>query len=668
MTFRFSRLTLLFSFLFAVLPTVWIAAAELTNASELLLFEQIPEVVGVSKVKESINEVPMSVYVVTREELKRWGVRQLYELFQRVPGYSFYNTDYYGQYGPIGRGMQSIWRYGCSFELMNVVDFGHMTFAPNFFKSIEIARGPAGLMWGSGAEAGLLNFNVRDDLQGLEVGAQYGDYNRRAADIAYGGKFQKPGDTFFVGLHAEAQNAEEQNGAFDTPGQMWKMNGQNPAYCMLAKLKYEDFKFLFFQDHADHIAPKLWFGNDAYGGAPALQGAIEQFQPNVHDQLEVVSYRLEYHLPLKMEGFDFYFYHDYYKKQWWTESVALDTQRKRSIGFNSQTNLFQNKLTIDFGGTLWGEDQNTAPSFTSEWANTHYGINWYDDSRSPVSTSNNDLYLQAKYALLDNLKIILGGRVDYQRSASPETIYSGPRIALMYAPIEPLTLKYLYNSTRRRAQGNEAGQGVSYETLQAHDLIGMLKLNDLLTLDATLFLEELRDKITRSNDPNSLNAFVNTGGLQTYGLELALKAYPMKDLLVYVNESTFFSKVKITESGVPDAHNDSDEPLFVPGITAFAGGEYRLLSLVNLNLGVRYIGNVPYRTIEGTYTKASAVFLDFTARSVKFFDNHLELYLNALNLLDNRTRMPAFGEHAGNADGTLAPEGRRVMGGITFNW
>jgi len=163
---------------FGFLTMLWFItparADVLSNNLEMYLFEEIPSVTGVSKVQEGLDEVPMSVYIVTREDLKRWGVRQLYELFQRVPGYSFYNTDYYGQYGPIGRGMQSIWRYGFSYELMNVVDFGHLTFAPGFFKSIEIARGPAGLMWGSGAEAGLLNFNIRDDLNGLETNVEYG--------------------------------------------------------------------------------------------------------------------------------------------------------------------------------------------------------------------------------------------------------------------------------------------------------------------------------------------------------------------------------------------------------------------------------------------------------------------------------------------------------------
>jgi len=218
--------------------------------------------------------------------------------------------------------------------------------------------------------------------------------NRRVAEILYGGQFQKEGDGFFVGWHGEAQDAEAQGDAFDVPGKTWQMNGENLAYTFLGKVKYGDFKFLISQDHSDHIAPQLWFGNAAFGGAPALQEALETFQNHVHDQLEVLAYRLEYHLPLGLKDFSAYLYHDYYKKQWWTESVAVDTQRKRTVGFNTQAGLFE-RLTLDFGGTIWGEDQITAPSFTSWWANTNYGIDWYNGNLSPQKFLKRDLYLQA---------------------------------------------------------------------------------------------------------------------------------------------------------------------------------------------------------------------------------------------------------------------------------
>jgi outer membrane receptor protein involved in Fe transport len=666
---RIGLLPLLLAMIMAIPAFSYAAETSGPNTEEgleYLLFGEI-SVVGVSKKTETFKEVPMSVYVISNDELNRWGVRQLYEIFQRIPGYSFYNTDYYGQYGPIGRGLQSIWRYGCSFELMNVVDFGHMTFTPAFFKSIEVARGPAGLMWGSGAEAGLMNFNIRDDLQGSEAQVEVGNSGRQAYTYMYGGKFEnaKEGDGFFIGWHGEEQDPDTQKNAFDQPGQIWKMNGENFAQNLIGKIKYKDFKFTFFQDHADHIGPKLWFGD------AGLQNALEAFQGDMHDQLEVVSYRAEYHLPIQSENYQLYFYHDYYKKQWWTESVALDTQRKRTFGFNAEAKIGE-KVNINLGGDLWGQDQITAPSMTAYWART-WGINWYDTNLSPAKSEFRNLFIQGEVSVLENLKVILGGRADYQKDAEPDqTIYSGPRVGLLYKATDTLSFKYLYNSTKRRPQANESGSNVGPEQLVAHDVVAMIDLANKLKLDLTLFTQKLTDEITRVNDPSLLNAFYNTGGIETKGFEWALKYMPMEKWIIYWNGSYQQAEVdeKVFAGGVTvsEAHNSDDKPLFVPELTSFIGTEVTLGDVVRVNLALRTINSIPYITAAGGEDEASVNFVDFTLRSKKFFDNKFELDFNVLNLLDNDDRVPSFGEHAGNTTGTLQPEGRKFYARAIINF
>ena len=42
----------------------------------------------------------------------------------------------------------------------------------------EVITGPAGLAWGSGANAGLVNNNIRSDLNGAEIVTSYGNYNQ----------------------------------------------------------------------------------------------------------------------------------------------------------------------------------------------------------------------------------------------------------------------------------------------------------------------------------------------------------------------------------------------------------------------------------------------------------------------------------------------------------
>ncbi|MFH2138009.1 MAG: TonB-dependent receptor plug domain-containing protein [Candidatus Omnitrophota bacterium] len=636
-------------------------------ANEELLWMDIPDITGVSKAVQSYKDVPMSVYVITNEEMDRWGVRSLYELFQRVPGYSFYNTDYYGQYGCIGRGLQSVWRYGCSFELMNVVDFGHMTFSPHFFDSIEIARGNAGIMWGSGAEAGLINFNIRSDLEGLETVVEAGNLDRQSVDILYGEKLDNgnAGDGFFIGWHMENQDYELQNDAFDTSGATWKENGLNNSQTLLGKIKYNQFKFIIFQDNPDHIAPKQWFGN------AGLQASIEDFQDDLHDTLEVLAYRAEYHLleeDIPLENTEMYFYHDYYKKQWWMESVALDTQRKRSIGVNAETIFGDDKMLLNYGGDLWGEDQNFAPSFTTNWSRP-WGITWYDTNISPEKYTYRNFYADSKYTVNDQWKVFFGSRVDYQRpSDSDKTIVSGPRTGLIYTPQDQLTLKYIYNSGKRRPQANERAAGISEEQITAHEFIMMFELAEKLKLDTTIFYQKLTDQITRDNSPSALNAFVNTGGISTKGLEWALKYQPQKDLLVYWNGTVLRGKVSEGQSGLGEARNDKNEPLFVPKITSFLGAETSAFPLCTLNVDLRTIADIPYQAINGDYSSAGTYFVDFTARSKKLWQNKMVLSLVCLNVLDKQNKIPAFGEHAGNSAGTLEPEGRRWYLQATIDW
>jgi iron complex outermembrane receptor protein len=640
---------------------------------ENLLFMDISTVVGVSKKAENVKETPMSVYVVTNEEMSRWGIRSFYELFQRVPGYSFYNTDYYGQYGPIARGLQSIWREGVSIELMNIVDFGHMNFVPNWFKSVEIARGPSGLTMGSGAEAGLVNMNVRDDLNGTEVSVQGGNNGRQVEDLMYGKKFTdgKPGDGIFFGYRSEAQSYTTQQDMLGIPASnvQWKENGEYPSETLLAKIQTGPFKAIVYQDHADEIAPTIWFAGSN------VQNQLEQFQGNLNDQMEVLAYRMEYHIA-DTDNFSFYLYSDDYKKQWWVESVALDTQRKRTAGINGDAKLADGKLDINFGGDLWGEDQTTAPSFTSIWAAAR-GIQWYDTATSPSEIQKTpfaNFFVQGNYALSNGFKVLLGGRADYQKDAQPtNTIYTGPRIGLMYSPTDKVTFKYLYNGTARRPQGNEitAGAGApSAETLAAHELIAIADISDKLKLDLTLFSQKLQNEISRVNGVG-LNYFTNTGGLTTNGLEWAIKYLPMKDTLVYWNGSYDASQVnEAVINGVVshDAENPDHDPLFVPVVTSFIGTEISPTEFFKVNVALRSILDIPYQAITGEYTEANAEFVDVTIRTKKFWKNTVDLSLVGLNVCNNQQPLPAYGEHSGNAAGTLQPEGVSVYLKATFDF
>jgi outer membrane receptor protein involved in Fe transport len=570
--------------------------------------------------------------------------------------------------------MQSIWRYGVGIELMNVVDFGHLVISPKWFKNIEIARGPAGLMWGSGAEAGLINFNLRDDLQGTEVSAEYGNYNRQTLDFMYGHtQADNKKNSVFIGYHTESQDAQVYKNALVGMGQAsnnWKSDGINPSQSFIAKVQQDRIKVIFFQDHDKFVAPVAWFG-----GA-VLQNALEaSMGSSWGDEMEIESYRVEYSIPLGDDKYSLKLYNDYYTKQWSTQSVALDTQRKRALGFNSSALLADDKLDINFGGDLWGEDQTTAPSYTGFWVNNAtYGINWYNGNLNPTIYAYRNLFLQGKYTISDQWKVLLGARTDFQKGdPTGETINSGPRIGLFYVPNNTWTFKYLYNSTARRPQANEAGSNVSPETLGANELIASAQIGKKLNLDLTLFSQGLSNEITRNNNPALLNSYYNTSGLTTSGFEWALKYAPAEPALIYWNGSYDQSKVNnstINGVVVSEAHNADNEPLFVPAITSYIGAEYNVLKLVRVNVDLRSIMNIPYQTlaVTPTFDKKSAQFVDLTLNSKKFCNDSVQLSFTALNIFDNEDPLPAYGEHIGNAPGLIPPEGMRYYVRATIDF
>ncbi len=639
-------------------------------------------IIGVSKRAEPISEAPMSLYIIEQEELKRFGTGQLYEIFQRIPGYSFYNTDFYGQNGVVSRGLQSIWRFGLSIELMPWRDWGHWTFAPNFFKNIEVARGPGGaVVWGSNAEAGLINLNIRDDLDGVETRVEIGNQGRQAVEIMIGKKFSddraREGDGIFIGFHAEQQDAEVLKNVVTNPelaanisSTDYNMNGINPSRYFLAKVQYDGLKLLVNYDNAHHVAPTLWFaGSDVYDELKAIEG------DDWGDRLETIMYRVEYELPLEIESGTITLFNNYSQKKWTASNLAVDTQSSETFGFSSTWSLMNKRLNLNIGGDFWGQNKTNSPSITSAWA-ADLGIDWSEEQRGPISNDFSNMYMQAKYTFSDQWKALLGARVESLSDSEDKNRVSGNQAGVFYIPSDQLTFKYLFSNSSRAASANEIlSSDPDPEELVAHEFIGSY-VSGGLQFEGTLFKQELSDEIRRVG--GGFNDFLNSGGINTYGVEWAIKYAMTKSILMYwngsVQDATVEAKTFIDSDGsaivsVGD-HNDSGRPLFIPESTSYLGAEYRVNSRLKLNLAWRHIGNIPYRTEDNlAFDEKSADFFDFTASFNNFKYDQFFVNLSVLNLLDNTAELPAYGEHTpNNRRGLLPSEGIRlfVEAGFSF--
>lgn len=139
-----------------------------------------------SKTELTPRETPGIITVISEEEIKNSGARDLMDILQYVPGFDFeYDVD-----GVVGLGMRGNWVHeGKSLILidgmmMNDLLYYNVPFANHFsvsnIKQIEIIRGPGSAIYGGNAELCVINIITKkgEDLNGIEVGTKYGKLPR----------------------------------------------------------------------------------------------------------------------------------------------------------------------------------------------------------------------------------------------------------------------------------------------------------------------------------------------------------------------------------------------------------------------------------------------------------------------------------------------------------
>ena len=167
---------------------------------------------------------------------------------------------------------------------------------------------------------------------------------------------------------------------------------------------------------------------------------------------------------------------------------------------------------------------------------------------------------------------------------------------------------------------------------------------------------------------------MNSGSLNSFGVEWGIKYTPVPALLIYWNGQHNRSRVGGgNASAPPQAYSAAGQPLFEPLTGWILGAEVRIADRVTVNADWRVAYKIPYITsciaqsasCTSQHRDATANFVDLTAQTERFADNHLQLGVVALNVFNMQPRLPAYGEHTRSAAGTLQPEPARVFGKVT---
>lgn len=160
------------------------------------------EIFSVSKRAERLIDAAASVYVITRDDIRRYGATSIAELLRLAPNLQVGRVDS-SQHAISARGFNST----AANKLLVLID-GRSVYTPLFsgvfwdvqdtmiedIERIEVISGPGGVLWGANAVNGVINIVTRHtrDTTGALASAGAGNHER-GAGARYGGKLGDDG-------------------------------------------------------------------------------------------------------------------------------------------------------------------------------------------------------------------------------------------------------------------------------------------------------------------------------------------------------------------------------------------------------------------------------------------------------------------------------------------
>ncbi len=175
----------------AALP---LQAQELTEADYLA---EVPVVLTASRLRQSLHDVPGSMTVIDRDQIRRWGARDVTELLRLVPGYligginganpvAAYHVpqDDYGIRNLVLVDGRSV--YSSSF--LGDTHYGMTAVSPDDIERIEVMRGANSAAYGANAMFGVINIITRHgfDAQGSTVALNTGTGGLHDLHLSHG--------------------------------------------------------------------------------------------------------------------------------------------------------------------------------------------------------------------------------------------------------------------------------------------------------------------------------------------------------------------------------------------------------------------------------------------------------------------------------------------------
>ncbi len=472
---------------------------ELQELLELDL-EELTTVSVASKKEEHIADAPGIVTVVTAEEIKRYGARNLRDVLDRQTSMQIIGSNLFPHNRANVRGVSFTHTDNTVLLLLNgrpVRDAGNNSTNTTFYnsfpvdslKQIEIIRGPGSVLYGTNAYAGVINLITKDAPRepAAEASFTYGSFDTKKININGGGKWGEL--EIFAALNADNVGGDDFNNITDEAGNIGTYKTGYTGAQAVFNARYKGFTLnaLLSDTSQDHA--KSTFN-------------LPSSDLNIDRQFIDLGYQ------------------HYLTKDW-------------SVSANFGYSYFENELRVNNARPFTSSDSDDYLIEISTRAKLNEKLNILAGgtyhlldgvlSSGGYITHTYGTYFQLEYQPLDWLKIIGGGQ--YNKPEFSDGNFS-PRLSVLTQLNKNWSAKILYGEAFREPSPVEQFIGIptltgnsalTPESIETIDFQVSYQSNKT-SFSATYFHSEQNNLISRTGV--TPQTFINSGGTEYNGFEL----------------------------------------------------------------------------------------------------------------------------------------------------
>jgi iron complex outermembrane receptor protein len=608
------------------------------------------EVTSASKKVEKIADAPASVYVITRDDLERYGYKTVSEALRRIVGLyvsSDRNYDYLGVRGYARPGDYStrilllVDGLRINDPICNSAPIGDdLSLDIRSIQRIEIVKGPGSALWGTNAVLAVINLITRrgSDIEGSRFAQSFTSDSGKVSFFEYGSK--NPNGIEIAGSVTSLDSKGEDSIYF--PDMQLTATGvdDSSAQCGYLSASYNGFSLLVITGKYIKTIPTGSYGtvfNDSRNRTNDSRTiAALSYERNVCPKIGGNLYARLYSNSYDYDG-------DYvYDMDYPTPAIDKDTGSAKWWGGEARfSGEISSKLSF-VSGTEYSRVKDMR--LLNYYADPYYYVNLDTNSSSTL----NSYYLQASYDMSKSLRILAGTRMDdystYGRSWSP-------RGALIQKLNDSSTLKMLWGKAFRAPDGYECDytkaitgnpdSGLIPEEITTTELVWDKALSSSARLVTSAYRYDLENIITQVDDVE----FQNSGTVRSEGIESQIDYRLPDGSTAYVNATALKATDMATHQRI------SNSPRWLAG----AGMCIPVLSdRFYLTPEMQLIGS--RKTIAGNETGASTV-INLTLSTQKAAGGW-NISIKANNLFNATCYIPGAYEHTQDR---IPQEGRTIQ-------